>query len=220
MQQDMNRDRDEPTARPWAGKVVACLMLAATLAACGGARGVLVEIDDLRARTPSTWAEVEPVQPPRIRQFVLPGGLEDDAELSIFHYGRGYGGDIQTNIERWKSSFEPAPGQPPGQPSGQPSARSAAENPDTAAGTSDDFITVNTYRTSSVRMTVVDVRGTYLHRDRPLDVRSEPERRRDHRLIGVVFQSRHGPYFLRLVGPARTVDRHEQAFLRWLRAFR
>lgn len=177
-----------------------CLALAAVLAACGGgARGVVVELDGLRARTPATWSEIESVQPPRIRQFVLPGGLEDDAELSIFHYGRGYGGDIPTNIARWKSWFEPPPGE--------------------ATKTIDDFTTVRTYRTSSVRMTVVDVRGTYLHRDRPLDVRSEPERRRTHRLIGVVFQSPHGPYFLCLVGPVRTVDRHEQAFLRWLRAF-
>lgn len=202
MQMDMHMNRARPR------HVVPSLVLAMALAACGGARGVLVEIDDLRARTPSTWAEIEPVQPPRIRQFVLPGGLEDDAELSIFHYGRGYGGDIETNIERWKSSFEPPHDQPTGQP--------AAEDP---APTIDDFTTVNTYRTSSVRVTIVDVRGTYLHRDRPLDTRSDPERRRDHRLIGVVFQSRHGPYFLRLVGPAPTVDRHEQAFLRWLRAF-
>ena len=191
-------------ARPGAMRVVPCLVLAAILAACGGARGVLVEIDDLRARTPSAWSEIEDVQPPLIRQFMLPGGLEDDAELSIFHYGRGYGGDVQTNIELWKSSFEP-----PRDPSASQST----------TRTIDDFTTVTTYRTPSVRMTVVDVRGTYLHRDRPLDVRSDPERRREHRLIGVVFQSRHGPYFLRLVGPARTVDRHEQTFLRWLRAF-
>ncbi len=177
-----------------------CLVLAAALAACGGARGVVVELDGMRSRTPATWSEIEPVQPPRIRQFVLPGGLEDDAELSIFHYGRGYGGDIQTSITRWKSSFEPPP--------------SAAID-----STIDDFTTVRTYRTASVRMTIVDVRGTYLHRDRPLDVRSDPERRREHRLIGVVFQSPHGPYFLRLVGPERTVARHEQAFLRWLRTF-
>jgi len=180
--------------------LVLCLVLAAALAACGGARGVLVELDGLRARTPATWSEIESVQPPRIRQFVLPGGLEDDAELSIFHYGRGYGGDIQTSITRWKSSFEPPPGQ-------------------ATDGTIDDLTTVRTYRTPSVRMTIVDVRGTYLHRDRPLDVRGDPERRREHRLIGVVFESHHGPYFLRLVGPERTVARHEQAFLRWLQTF-
>lgn len=179
--------------------VASALALAAVLVACGGARGVMVELDGLRARAPAAWSEIEPVQPPRIRQFVLPGGLEDDAELSILHFGRGYGGDIPTNIARWKSWFEPPPDQP--------------------GKTIDDLTTVRTYRTSSVRMTIVDVRGTYLHRDRPLDVRSEPERRRGHRLIGVVFQSTHGPYFLSLVGPVRTVDRHEQAFLRWLRAF-
>jgi hypothetical protein len=189
------------THRPMPMARALCLVLAAALAACGGARGTVVEIDDLRARTPATWSESGPVQPPRIRRFVLPGGLEDDAELSIFHYGRGYGGDIQTSIERWKGSFE----LPPGEATGR---------------TIDDFTTVRTYRTPSVRVTIVDVRGTYLHRDRPLDVRADPERRRAHRLIGVVFESRHGPYFLRLVGPERTVDRHEQAFLRWLRAFR
>lgn len=172
------------------------MCLALTLTACAGSRqGNVVELDGLRARTPASWFEVKPVTAPRMRQFRLPGRRED-AELTLLHYGRGYGGDAQTNIARWQEQFEPPVGQ---------SIQQATE--------------VRNYRHRDMLLVVVALRGTYLYRERPLDLTSKPQRRPDYRMIGVIVQSRHGPYFLHLVGPAPTVARHEQAFFRWLQSF-
>jgi hypothetical protein len=173
-----------------------CLALTALPACTGARRGSMVEIDGLRARTPASWFPVRPVTPPRMAHFRLPGRRED-AELTLFHYGRGYGGDAQSNIARWQEQFEPPLGQ---------SIEEATE--------------VRRYRHRGLRLIVVALRGTYLHRERPLDLASRPQRRPDYRMIGVVIESRHGPHFLHLVGPAPTVARHEQAFFRWLQSFR
>jgi hypothetical protein len=172
------------------------LLLAALGACAGSVRGTVVELDGLRARTPASWFEVTPVAPPRLRQFRLPGRRED-AELILFHYGRGFGGDADTNIARWQEQFEP--------PLGQSIQEATA---------------VRNYRHRGMFLTVVALRGTYLYRERPLDVTSKPQRRPDYRMIGVIIESRHGPYYLRLVGPAPTVARHERAFYRWLQSFR
>lgn len=172
-------------------------LLLAALAACAGpARGTVVELDGLRARTPPNWFEVTPVAPPRMRQFRLPG-LREDAELTLFHYGRGFGGDAATNIARWQEQFEPPFGK---------SIQEATQ--------------VRNYQHRSLLLSVVTLRGTYLYRERPLDLTSKPQRRPDYRMIGVIVESRHGPHFLCLVGPATTVARHERAFYRWLQSFR
>jgi hypothetical protein len=173
-----------------------CLALTALAGCAGPRRGTMVEIDGLRARTPTSWFEVTPVNAPRIAQFRLPGRRED-AELALFYFGRGYGGDAQTNIARWQAQFEPPLGQ---------SIQEATE--------------IRKYRDRGMSLVVVSLRGTYLHREQPRDLASKPQRRPDYRMIAVIIESRHGPHFLRLVGPAPTVARHEQAFFRWLRSFR
>lgn len=182
--------------------LVPICVLAAALAACGAPGGTMVELDGLRARAPSAWSERPQVQPPRVRAFVLPRarGDDHDAELTILHYGRGYSGGIESGVDaatrRWQRLFEP--------PEGQSMAAVTRVRADSVRG---------------VAMTVVDVRGTYLHRPGSEDSDAAPERRPDHRLIGVVLETRRGPYFLRLIGPARTVARHEQAFDRWVQSF-
>lgn len=175
--------------------------LAVTLAACGASSGTMVEIDGLRARTPSSWSQRPQVRPPQVSAFVLPRARGDahDAELTIIHYGRGYSGSVGSSVvaatRRWQNRFE------------VPADQSIRE-----------LTRVQVGRVGDVTMTMVDVRGTYLHRPGPEDSDAAPERRPDHRLIGVVLETRRGPYFLRLIGPARTIARHEQAFERWVRS--
>jgi hypothetical protein len=188
--------RAASTAPTIAAAMCLGLVLAALAACAGPARGSVVELDGLRARTPASWFEVTPVAPPRMRQFRLPGRRED-AELTLFHYGRGFGGDATTNIARWQEQFEPPFGQ---------SIQEATE--------------VRNYQHRGLQLAVMTLRGTYLSREGSLDLASKPQRRPDYRMIGVIIESRHGPYFLSLVGPAPTVARHEQAFFRWLQSFR
>lgn len=58
---------------------------------------------------PSGWT-VGPEKPMRVATYNIPAadGDADGAELGVFYFGGGQGGDIQTNIDRWVGQFENA----------------------------------------------------------------------------------------------------------------
>jgi len=169
---------------------------ASGVADSGGAR---VELGALSSRTPGKWTEVPDPRPPRTGYFLLPRARGDkrDAEVILFHFRGGGGGSADANIERWKSMFEPP------------------------KGTSiDDATQVRRLKVAGRKVTYVDIRGTYLYKARPVDPDLRAERRPKHRMISVVFETKKGPYFIRFVGPQKSVAKHKPAFDRWLKAFK
>ena len=60
---------------------------------------------------PSGWT-VGPEKAMRIVTYNIPaaGGDAEGAELGVFHFGSGQGGDVENNIGRWVSQFEDAKG--------------------------------------------------------------------------------------------------------------
>ena len=174
------------------------LLVGSFHAEAGRQTGSVVEIDGLRSRAPAEWREVSHVRPPRYKHFILPRAEGDsrDAELLIFHFGGG-GGSAKANIARWKTIFEPPRGK-----------------------SIDDVSRVKVRTISGVKVTIFDVRGTYLYRARPVDPMLKAERRPEHRMIAGIIESANGPYFIRLVGPQRTVNRHKKSFDAWLKAFK
>ncbi|HJZ89131.1 MAG TPA: hypothetical protein VKN99_28365 [Polyangia bacterium] len=163
------------------------------------AGGSVVTIDGLSARTPAEWQEAKVTSPMRVKQFTLPrtAGDKADAELIIFFFGPGGGGDAESNVARWKSMFEPP------------------------AGKSIEAVTkVQTFKVGKVLVTYLDVSGTYLFKVRPVDPSLTAEKRPGHRMIGVVFESPQGPYFMRLVGPEKTVTHYKGGFDAWLKSFK
>ncbi len=188
------------------------LAWAVTMLACGGARpGTLVEIDGLYSRTPVRWRELGPVQPPLVRHFVLPAASagQADAELFISRFGRGYSGADESGAARWQAMFQA--------PQGAPDPAAPADAGPTSA--LDDSTNVRTEQVGEVEVTIVDIRGVYLDRASSTDAGVAATPRPGYRLLGVVFASRLGPYFFRLVGPEETVSAHEAAFLGWVRGF-
>lgn len=167
------------------------------VAAQGNQRGALVSIDGLSSRAPAEWKEVNNPRQFRYKEFVLPRQGEDklDAELIIFYFGEGGGGGVEANIARWKGMFEP--------PSGK---------------TIDQVSKREEFKVGDVKVTYLDITGTYLYK--PFPMAPQAERRPDHRMIAVVFESPKGPYFFRLVGPEKTVTHHKKAFDEWLRNFK
>lgn len=54
-----------------------------------------------------TWHQNEIRGGMRLYEFQIPGGEpEASAELAVFFFGPGQGGDVDANIERWKGQFE------------------------------------------------------------------------------------------------------------------
>ncbi len=162
-------------------------------------KGTVVTLDGLKSTAPADWKEAKPANRMRAYQFRIPKAKGDsaDTELVIFYFGPGAGGSAEDNIRRWKGMFLPPEGKK-----------------------IDDVATVTKMKVGDVDVTYLDVRGTYKFKERPFDPNAKEERRPDYRMLGVVFASKKGPYFFRLVGPDKTVTEHKKEFDKFLRGFK
>ena len=61
--------------------------------------------------------------------------------------------------------------------------------------------------------------GTYMFKARPMDP-SPGEPRPNHRMLAAVLPTPQGNYFIRLVGPDKTVSAAKKDFVAWLKAFK
>jgi hypothetical protein len=160
------------------------------------AAGVTVDLGGLKSTAPASWKEAPVGNPMRIKQFAVPG-KDGDAELVVFYFGQGQGGSTDANLERWKKQFQPPAGE---------SAESTAK-------------TSTIKLASGGKATVLDIHGTYLFKARPMDP-GPGEPRPNHRMLAAVMESPKGNYFIRLVGPAKTVEQGKKEFDGWLKAFK
>jgi hypothetical protein len=170
--------------------LVGCSLLVFSVAACAGD---VVEIDGLKSKAPDSWKKGTPSSSMQHAVFTLPKveGDPEDATLTVYFFGGGGGGGIDANVKRWKDMFKAPAG---------------------------DKAKVEKSKVGEVEVTTVDVQGTYLFRVRPGDpnVTEKP----NFRLIGVYFGSKNGPYYMRFVGPAKTMDKHAGEFQAWLKNFK
>jgi hypothetical protein len=152
---------------------------------------LVVTLDGLSSPVPADWKE-QPAGGMRVKDFLVPRAPGDtrDAEVIVFYFGPGQGGNVEENVARWKSMFDPPGGK------------------------------LETFKVGDVKTAEFDVSGTYLFKPRPVDPSIQPERRPDHRMIGVVFETPKGPYFIRFVGPQKTVAAHKAQFDAWLKGFK
>ena len=65
-----------------------------------------------------------------------------------------------------------------------------------------------------------DVQGTYLSKFPPFAPNAKTITKPDHRMLGIIFESNNGPYFIRVVGPSATVEHHKKGFDEWLKSFK
>lgn len=150
----------------------------------------------LRYETPMEWTESPSRSPMRVTQFILPRvpGDPEDAELVVFYFG-GSGGSVDANLQRWIGQME--------QPDGRPSFEAAA--------------TIG-FDADGLAVTLLEVPGTYVAAVRPGS--TERFNKPDYRLMAAVVESPAGPYFFKLVGPDRTVERWDEVFTSFLRSVR
>ena len=118
---------------------------------------------------------------------------EADAEyasLVVFYFG-GEGGGVQANIDRWCSQIEQEDGR-----------------------ASKDVARIEAATANGLKQTLVDVSGTYLARARPMagDVIKKP----GYRMLAAVVETSNGPWFFKLVGPAKTIAQAETSFRAFL----
>lgn len=145
---------------------------------------------------PDGWIEETPASSMRKAQYRLPrvGGDPEDGELVVFHFP-GQGGSIEANIRRWVGQFSPD------ETGGGPSKAEIA--PRTANG---------------VRLMLVDVSGTYRPSSGPMMRPGDPKK--GYRMLAVIAQTASGPWFFKLTGPRKTIDKWHQDFLAFLDTIR
>lgn len=151
---------------------------------------------ELRYTAPSDWVKEQPSSGMRVAQYKLPKaeGDSEDALLVVYFFGATQGGTTQANIDRWVSQIQ--------QPDGSSSKDKAKTETTTVNG---------------LKLTTVDVAGTYTAEMAP----GTGNQRNDanYRLYAAVIETPKGNYFLKLVGPAKTMGRWEQSVTGFVKSF-
>ena len=176
--------------------------LIASLICVSGLFAEDVELGGLKSPAPKDWKFTEPANKAmRILQATLPKaeGDKDDAELVVFFFGKGGGGDVKSNFNRWKGSMIAPEGK----------------NIDDVAKTgklttADDKVTFHT----------IDMTGTYKFKAQPFNPNSPTTEKAEYRFIGIIMEGENGPFFIRITGPEKTVAKHYKAMEEWLKAFK
>ena len=137
---------------------------------------------------PEGWVAQTPAGGMRKAQFALPrqGKDEKDAELVVFYFGPDQGGTVEMNVQRWAGQFEAEDG-------GDPAAMLARTEREVRG----------------MKVTEVAFDGIYAAETPPGS--GNKVRIPGARLFGSILESDHGPYFIKVVGPAETVKHWEAA---------
>ena len=151
---------------------------------------------DLHYKVPDGWVTGQPSSKMRVAQFKLPkaDGDNEDGELVLYYFGANQGGTAQANIDRWISQLQQADGS---------SSKDKAKT---------ESLTVN-----GLKITTVDVAGKYTAEMAPGSGKFYDNA--DYRLRAAVIETAKGNYFLKLVGPVKTVDRWDQSITDFVKSF-
>jgi len=143
---------------------------------------------ELSFKVPEGWIEEQPSSGMRKAQFRLPGDGGNDAELAVFS---GIGGSVEQNVDRWINQFS--------RPDGS------------SLGDSAEIIHREVH---GMRVTLVDASGTYTGSMSTMNAGGGAKD--DYRLLAAVIETPSAPWYLKLTGPCKTVDRWESAFMEYV----
>lgn len=132
---------------------------------------------------PASWTEVTPSSQMRRAQYTVPGP-GGEAEMVVFYFGPGQGGDAMSNIDRWIGQFSQADGS---------SSKEKAQ--------------VTQETTGELPVTMVELKGIYTNR------MVSPDAFPDHMLLGAVVEGPDAPWFFKMTGPEVTVRYQREAFM-------
>jgi len=148
----------------------------------------------LRYKVPAGWVEQERSSSMRVAQYKLPRTDADteDASLVLYYFGKGQGGSTTANVERWASQMQQADG--------------------TKAKITEESFTAN-----GLKVTTVDGAGTYVAETAPGS--GQFLNKPGFRLRAAVIETPNGSYYVKLVGPEKTVTHWNTSFVEYLKSF-
>jgi hypothetical protein len=149
----------------------------------------------LKFTVPAGWVEEQRSSSMRVAQYKLPKVETDaeDASLVLYYFGQGQGGSTAANVERWVGQMKLADGS---------AAKDAKEEH---------------FETNGLKVTTVDVSGTYVAETAPGS--GTFQNKPGYRLRAAVVETPNGSYFVKLVGPEKTVTQWNDSFQSYIRSF-
>lgn len=174
-------------------RLLTAALLTAVLATAAPAADF--ELAGMRSKTPADWKEEPPSNSMRMAQFKLPKatGDNEDAELAVFVFPGG-SGSVDANLKRQLAKF-------------QEDGRKEK---------------VEKTKVGGIDATYQDVSGTFLSKQGgPFDPNAKVTPKAGFRQLYVVFEAKDGKqYYVTLIGPAKTVEKHEKPFKEWMTSFK
>jgi hypothetical protein len=157
---------------------------------------LLLTAGSLTFTAPADWKSTPPASRMRVAEFVVPpaDGDRESTTVIVYYFG-GMGGSADANIERWIGQMQ--------QPDGKPSKDVAIRSDKTING---------------LKISMIDVAGTFVAEVRPGS--AERHNKPGFRMRAAVVETPGGPYFVKLTGPAKTVERASAAFDQFLGSLR
>lgn len=158
-------------------------MLAAAASAADAPR--TVALLDYKAPVLGAWVQQPPENTMRLAQFQVPGARgAGDAQVIVYYFGKGGGGSVQANIDRWQSQFS-APGGKPVK------------------------AVVKKSKVNGMPVTRVELNGTYA---RGVGMGPVGAPKPDQTLLASVVETPQGNLTFHLYGPKATVAAHRKGF--------
>lgn len=115
---------------------------------------------------------------------------EGDAVDAELVVTKAIGGSPEANLKRWQEQFIPPQGK------------------------------VTEFKMGKGKAWYLDIAGVYLYKAAPFDPNSKVEKRENQRMLGIHYEGVDDPYHFKLVGPAKTVEKHKKGFDDWIKALK
>lgn len=151
----------------------------------------------LKFTVPKGWVEEERSSTMRVAQFKLPRVAPDteDASLVLYYFGQNQGGSITANIERWVGQMKQADG----------------------SDLSKEAIKEIHFDSNNLKLTTIDISGTYVAETAPGSgaFHNKP----GYRLRAAVVETPNGSYYVKFVGPEKTVAQWNESFMSYIGSF-
>jgi hypothetical protein len=142
----------------------------------------------LEWQTPAGWSRGED-RSMRVATYLLAAvpGDPEGGECAVYYFGRGQGGDVDANVERWIGQFE--------QPDGRKSA---------------DVAVIDETTVNGLRVTTLEMSGTYTGAMGPMS--GAKVEKPGFQMLGAIVEGPEGAVFFKLTGPESTIQATRPSF--------
>ncbi len=152
-----------------------------------------VTLLDYKATVPAGWVTAPATSSMRLTQYVIPGpGGSVAAEVVVYFFGKGQGGNIEANLTRWKAQFSMPDGSAP-------------------------YEKVVRDSSGAFPVAIAEYRGTYA---RGIGAGDAAGAKAGQSLIAVIAETPRGTLFFQLFGATAAVSRQRDALVGFARSMK